>query len=40
MPIWPCALDDSALQKGRMAPVFPLGVNVVLARVGGVAYAV
>ena len=37
---WTYVLDDAALQEGRMAPAFPLGVNVVLARVGGVAYAV
>jgi hypothetical protein len=40
MPVWTCAVDDSALQEGRMAPAFPPGVNVVLARIGGVAYAV
>jgi nitrite reductase/ring-hydroxylating ferredoxin subunit len=37
---WTDVLDDKALLEGRMAPVYPLGVNVVLARVGGAVYAV
>ena len=37
---WTQVLDDAALAEGRMAPVYPLGVNVVLARVGGTVYAV
>ena len=37
---WTSVLDDSALPEGQMAPVYPLGVNVVLARVGGAVYAV
>src|SRR5271157_1722144 len=37
---WTYVLDDAVLPEGHMAPVFPLGVNVVLARVGGAAYAV
>lgn len=37
---WIYVLDDAALLEGRMAPVFPLGVNVLLARVGGAVYAV
>ena len=37
---WKYVLDDTALPEGKMAPVFPMGVNVVLARVGGVVYAV
>jgi len=37
---WTYVLDDIALLEGRMAPVYPLGVNVVLARVGGAVYAV
>ncbi len=36
---WTYALDDSALLDGHMAPAYPLGVNVVLARVGGAVYA-
>ena len=37
---WTYVLDDTALPEGRMAPVYPLGVNVLLARVGGMVYAV
>jgi nitrite reductase/ring-hydroxylating ferredoxin subunit len=37
---WIFVLDDTALTEGKMAPVYPGGVNVVLARVGGVVYAV
>ena len=37
---WIYVLDDTALTEGKMAPVYPGGVNVVLARVGGVVYAV
>jgi nitrite reductase/ring-hydroxylating ferredoxin subunit len=37
---WSQVLDDIALLEGRMVPVYPLGVNVVLARVGGAVYAV
>ncbi|HVP34221.1 MAG TPA: Rieske (2Fe-2S) protein [Steroidobacteraceae bacterium] len=37
---WMQVLDDAALLEGEMLPVYPLGVNVVLARVGGAVYAV
>ena len=37
---WTQVADDIALLEGHMAPVYPLGVNVVLARVGGAVYAV
>jgi 3-phenylpropionate/trans-cinnamate dioxygenase ferredoxin subunit len=37
---WTYVLDDAMLLEGRMAQVYPLGLNVLLARVGGVAYAV
>jgi len=37
---WKYVLDDTALSEGKMAPVYPMGVNVVLARIGGVVYAV
>jgi 3-phenylpropionate/trans-cinnamate dioxygenase ferredoxin subunit len=37
---WTDVLDDAALQEGQMAPAYPLGVNVLLARVGGAVYAV
>ena len=37
---WTSVLDDSALPEGQMAAVYPLGVNVLLARVGGAVYAI
>jgi len=37
---WTYVLDDAVLLEGRMAPVYPLGVNVVLARVDGAVYAI
>jgi 3-phenylpropionate/trans-cinnamate dioxygenase ferredoxin subunit len=37
---WTYALDDTALPEGQMAPAYPLGVNVLLARVAGAVYAV
>jgi nitrite reductase/ring-hydroxylating ferredoxin subunit len=37
---WTYVLDDPALPEGSIAPVYPLGVNVLLARVGGTVYAV
>jgi len=33
-------LDDSALLENHMMPSYPMGLNVLLARVGGVVYAV
>jgi 3-phenylpropionate/trans-cinnamate dioxygenase ferredoxin subunit len=39
-PGWTPVLDDNALPEGQMAPVYPQGVNVLLARVGGAVYAV
>jgi len=39
-PGWTSVLDDSALPEGQMTPVYPLGVNVLLARVGGAVFAV
>ena len=36
---WTYALDDAALLEGRMARAYPLGVNVLLARVDGAVYA-
>jgi 3-phenylpropionate/trans-cinnamate dioxygenase ferredoxin subunit len=36
---WTFVLDDTSLGEGQMAPVYPLGVNVVLARVSGAVYA-
>ena len=39
-PGWTSVLEDSALPEGQMTPVYPLGVNVVLARVNGTVYAI
>jgi len=33
-------MEEAALPEGGMVPVYPLGVHVVLARVGGTIYAV
>jgi len=37
---WTYVIDEAALHKGTIAPVYPSGVNVLLARVGGTACAV
>jgi len=37
---WIYAMDDAALLEGHMAAAYPLGVNVLIARVGGKIYAV
>jgi len=37
---WVPVLEDGALPEGHMLPVYPQGVNVVLARVGGTVYAI
>jgi 3-phenylpropionate/trans-cinnamate dioxygenase ferredoxin subunit len=37
---WTYAVDDAALPEGHMVAAYPLGVNVVLARVGCTVYAV
>ncbi len=37
---WVQVLDDVALAEGHMLPVYPHGVNVLLARVGGAVYAI
>jgi len=37
---WMYVIDEAALPDGTMAPVYPAGVNVVIARVGGGVYAV
>ena len=37
---WIYAMDDAALLEGHMAAAYPLGVNVLIARVGGRIYAV
>jgi nitrite reductase/ring-hydroxylating ferredoxin subunit len=37
---WIYVLDDTTLPEGQMMPSYPMGVNVILARVGGVVYAI
>lgn len=37
---WIYVIEEKALPEGSMAPVYPLGVNVVIARVDGTQYAV
>ena len=37
---WIYAVDEAALPEGSVAPVYPSGVNVVLARADGRVYAV
>jgi nitrite reductase/ring-hydroxylating ferredoxin subunit len=37
---WTRVMEEKALAEGAMAPVYPLGVNVLIARVGGTIYAV
>ena len=37
---WTYVLDDAALLESHMMPSYPMGVNVVLARVGGAVYAI
>ena len=38
--IWTYVMEDAALPEDGMAPVYPLGIHVVVARVGGVVHAV
>ncbi len=37
---WTYVMEEMALPEGSMAPVYPMGVNVVIARVEGTVYAV
>ncbi len=37
---WTYVMEEAALPEGGLAPVYPLGVHVVVARVGGALYAV
>ncbi|HEY3384231.1 MAG TPA: Rieske (2Fe-2S) protein [Vicinamibacterales bacterium] len=37
---WIRVMEEKELPEGGTAPVYPLGINVVLARVGGTVYAV
>lgn len=36
---WTYVLEDAALPEGALAPVYPLGVHVIVARVAGALYA-
>jgi nitrite reductase/ring-hydroxylating ferredoxin subunit len=40
MTTWTYVMEETALPEGNMAPVYPLGINVIIARVGGAFYAV
>ena len=37
--VWTFVIDEAALPEGIIAPVYPAGVNVVIARVDGAVYA-
>lgn len=37
---WTRVMEEKALLEGCMAPVYPLGVHVLIARVGGTVFAV
>ncbi len=37
---WIYVMDEAGLPEGGMAPAYPLGVNLVIARAGGIVYAV
>jgi 3-phenylpropionate/trans-cinnamate dioxygenase ferredoxin subunit len=37
---WTYVFEDTALLESHMVPSYPMGVNVVLARVGGAVYAI
>jgi nitrite reductase/ring-hydroxylating ferredoxin subunit len=39
-PRWIAVMEDAALGEGEMRAVFPLGLNLVVARVDGQVYAV
>ena len=38
--VWTYVMEEAALPEGSMAPVYPLGINVVIARIDGTFYAV
>jgi nitrite reductase/ring-hydroxylating ferredoxin subunit len=38
--MWTYVMEEAALQEGYMVPAYPLGINVVIARIGGTVYAV
>ena len=37
---WTYVMEETALPEGGMSPVYPMGINVVIARVNGTVYAV
>jgi 3-phenylpropionate/trans-cinnamate dioxygenase ferredoxin subunit len=37
---WIYVMEETALPESGMAPVYPLGINVVIARVDGTVYAI
>jgi len=37
---WTYVLDDKALLESHMMPSYPMGVNILLARVNGAVYAI
>jgi 3-phenylpropionate/trans-cinnamate dioxygenase ferredoxin subunit len=37
---WTYVMEETALPEGGLAAVYPQGINVVIARVGGTVYAV
>jgi 3-phenylpropionate/trans-cinnamate dioxygenase ferredoxin subunit len=37
---WTYVMEEAALAEGGMEPVYPLGLNVIVARVGGAVHAV
>ncbi|GAB6276139.1 MAG: hypothetical protein SAMD01599839_06790 [Rectinema sp.] len=37
---WIYVMEEAALPEGSMAPVYPLGINILVARAGGTVYAV
>jgi len=37
---WIYVMDEESLPDGGMVPVYPLGINVIVVRVGGTAHAV
>jgi 3-phenylpropionate/trans-cinnamate dioxygenase ferredoxin subunit len=37
---WIYVLDDEALSEGQMLAAYPLGLNLLFARIGGAVYAV
>ncbi|MHC1771288.1 MAG: Rieske (2Fe-2S) protein [Flexilinea sp.] len=37
---WTYVMEETTLPEGGMSPVYPLGINVVIARVNGTVYAV